>query len=226
MRWLVFRGTLRRLYAPGGCLEKIRIYPFGSKTAENAKPKVLITKMKTGKQLYTRGGDKGETSLYGAGRVPKDSVRVDAYGTIDELNSCVGLSLSLCKSKALSKQLRRIQGELFVAGADLASTGKARVPRITRADTERLEGEIDDLQGELPRLTSFILPGGTQLSASLHLARSVCRRAERRVVALSRDEKVNSEMVPYLNRLSTYLFNVARYANSLEKVKDEVWKRG
>jgi len=176
--------------------------------------------------LYTRGGDKGETSLYGAGRVPKDSVRVDAYGTIDELNSCVGLSLSLCKSKALSKQLRRIQGELFVAGADLASTGKARVPRITRADTERLEGEIDDLQGELPRLTSFILPGGTQLSASLHLARSVCRRAERRVVALSRDEKVNSEMVPYLNRLSTYLFNVARYANSLEKVKDEVWKRG
>jgi cob(I)alamin adenosyltransferase len=179
--------------------------------------------------LYTRGGDKGETSLYGAGRVAKDSPRVDAYGTIDELNCCIGVALSCCKHKEVSKPLKRVQAELFTAGADLATDLAAktadRVPRIQKKDTERLEKMVDELQGRLPRLTSFILPGGSQLSSSLHLARAVCRRAERRVVTLSRAEKINPEMVPYLNRLSTYLFNMARYANVLEGVEDEAWKQ-
>jgi cob(I)alamin adenosyltransferase len=179
--------------------------------------------------LYTRGGDKGETSLYGAARVAKDSLRVEAYGTIDELNSAIGAAVAACGHKEISKPLKRIQAELFAAGADLATElagkGRTAVPRIERKDTERLERMVDELQEKLPRLTSFILPGGSQLSASLHLARAVCRRAERRVVALRRAEKINPEMVPYLNRLSTYLFNAARYANVLEGVKDEVWKR-
>jgi cob(I)alamin adenosyltransferase len=179
--------------------------------------------------LYTRGGDKGETSLYGAGRVPKDSQRVEAYGTIDELNSCIGVALATCKKKEISKPLKRVQAELFTAGADLAAElpgkGGARVPRIERRDTERLEKMVDELQRRLPRLTSFILPGGSQTSSLLHLSRAVCRRAERRIVTLSGAEKINPEMVPYFNRLSTYLFNLARYANVLEGVEEEAWTR-
>ena len=179
--------------------------------------------------MYTRGGDKGETGLYGAARVAKDSLRVDAYGTIDELNSCIGAAVAVCRHDEVSKPLKRVQAQLFTAGADLAtefaSKGGARVPRIRKKDTERLERMVDELQAKLPRLTSFILPGGSQLAASLHLARAVCRRTERRVVALGRAEKINPEMVPYLNRLSTYLFNAARYANVLEGVEDEAWKR-
>jgi cob(I)alamin adenosyltransferase len=179
--------------------------------------------------LYTRGGDKGETSLYGPNRVPKDSPRVDAYGTIDELNCCIGVALAGCRHKEISKPLKRVQADLFTAGADLATEfspkAMARVPRITKKETERLERTVDELQGKLPKLTTFILPGGSQLSSSLQLARAVCRRAERKVVSLGRTEKINPEMVPYLNRLSTCLFNMARYANVLEGVKDEVWKR-
>jgi cob(I)alamin adenosyltransferase len=179
--------------------------------------------------LYTRGGDRGETSLYGAARVPKESPRVEAYGAIDELNSCIGVAVASCRHDEISKPLKQIQSELFTAGADLATEfgakGGARVPRIAKQDTERLEKMVDELQGKVPRLTSFILPGGSNLSSLLHLARAVCRRAERRVVSLSRAEKINPEMIPYLNRLSTYLFNLARYANVLEGVKDEPWER-
>ncbi len=180
--------------------------------------------------MYTRGGDDGKTSLYGARRVPKDSLRVDAYGTIDELNSCIGVALAACRREEISKPLKRIQAELFTAGADLATTELtekrgSRVPRIEKKDTERLERMVDELQGKLPRLTGFILPGGSQLSSLLHLARAVCRRAERRIVALGSAEKINPEMVPYFNRLSTYLFNLARYANALEGVEDEDWRK-
>ena len=179
--------------------------------------------------MYTRVGDDGKTSLYGSTRVPKDSARVEAYGTVDELNSCLGAAVSSSVHKEISDELRWIQGRLFVVGADLASERlrggqSARVPRIQRRDVERLETMVDRFQAKLPRLTRFILPGGSQLSASLHVSRSVCRRAERRVVALSAKEEINPELVPFLNRLSTYLFNAARYANALENVKDEVWE--
>jgi cob(I)alamin adenosyltransferase len=178
--------------------------------------------------LYTRGGDKGETSLYGASRVAKDSLRVVAYGTIDELNSSIGVALAACEHEEIGGPLKRIQAELFVAGADLAAElsakGGARVPRIEKKDTQQLEKMIDELQAKLPKLTSFILPGGSKLSSALHVSRAVCRRAERSVVTLARAEKINPEMVPYLNRLSTYLFNLARRANVLEGHEDEVWK--
>lgn len=178
--------------------------------------------------LYTRGGDRGETGLYGSKRVGKDSPRVEAYGNIDELNSCLGLAASVAEEHAsIAEELKWIQGRLFVAGADLASDtedGARKVPRIAADDTRKLESSIDAMQGSLPRLVNFILPGGSPLSSHLHLARSVCRRAERSVVALSRTEKVNPELIPFLNRLSTYLFNAARHANVLDGMKDEVWR--
>jgi cob(I)alamin adenosyltransferase len=176
--------------------------------------------------LYTRGGDKGETGLYGSARVKKESPRVEAYGTIDELNSCVGVAVSVCSHEEISRMLKGIQATLLTAGADLATDlerENARVPRITKEDTEQLEHVVDSLQEKLPRLKAFILPGGSQLSAMLHLARAICRRAERRVVALGRSEKINPEMMPFLNRLSTCLFNLARYANVLEGASDETW---
>jgi cob(I)alamin adenosyltransferase len=180
--------------------------------------------------LYTRGGDAGETGLYGSKRVGKESPRVAAYGTVDELNSCVGLAVSVSSHPEISNNLKWIQGRLFVTGADLAAElGEGqqsdRVPRIGKEDTERLEKMIDALQPKLPRLTSFILPGGSVLSAQLHVARSVCRRGERSVVALAKAEKVNPQLIPFLNRLSTYLFNAARYANLLEGKQDEVWRK-
>jgi cob(I)alamin adenosyltransferase len=181
--------------------------------------------------LYTRGGDSGETGLYGSRRVGKDSQRVEAYGNIDELNSCLGVAVSVSRHPEISQELKWVQTRLFVAGADLASDSSEgrpaeKVPRIGKQDTERLERLIDSMQLKLPRLVNFILPGGSPLSAQLHLARSVCRRAERSVVALAKMESVNPEMVPFLNRLSTYLFNAARQSNLLDGTEDEVWRNG
>ena len=178
--------------------------------------------------MYTRGGDRGETGLYGSKRVRKDSDRVEAYGTVDELNSFVGLAVAAGSDAEFAADLKWVQGKLFVVVAGLASevsskTGN-RVPRVAKEDTVRLEKMIDALQPKLKRLTNFILPGGSVLSAHLHVARSVCRRAERAVVFLSKTEEVDPEVIPFLNRLSTYLFNLARYANALEGRPDEVWK--
>ncbi len=180
--------------------------------------------------MYTKGGDKGDTGLFGAKRVPKDSVRIEAYGTVDELNSCLGVAISFCEKPEIVTQLKSIQDLLFVAGGDLAAElpkGRTseRVPRIVSEDTQRLERQVDELQAKLPRLTNFILPGGSCTASQLHLARAICRRAERRVVALNRLEAINPELIPFLNRLSTYLFNLARYANVSEGIDDEVWKR-
>jgi len=180
--------------------------------------------------VYTRGGDKGDTGLFGAKRVPKDSTRIEAYGTVDELNSCLGVAISVCEKTEIVGELKSIQNLLFVAGGDLAAElpkdrTSDRVPRIGSGDTQRLERQVDELQAKLPRLTNFILPGGGRTSSQLHLARAICRRAERRVVALNRLEVINPELIPFLNRLSTYLFNLARYANASEGVSDEVWKR-
>ena len=180
--------------------------------------------------MYTRRGDGGETSLFGSKRVSKDSSRVEAYGSIDELNSCIGVARSFLSGRdELSDTLKRIQGLLFVAGADLstelASRGRGEeVPRIKEKDTKWLEDENDELLKKLPSLNSFILPGGGQIAASLHLARSICRRAERRIVTVGKADAINPELLPFINRLSTVLFNLARYCNLAEGREEEAWR--
>jgi cob(I)alamin adenosyltransferase len=158
--------------------------------------------------------------------VPKDDPRVEAYGTIDELNSILGVVVAGSKAAALKKSLREIQRLLFVAGGDAATSldGSQRVRRISPSDTSRLEQMTDELAKKLPTLSNFILPGGNPTGAALHLARSVCRRAERRIVTASKAEKMNPELIPFFNRLSSYLFNLSRWANKRAGEKEDVWK--
>jgi cob(I)alamin adenosyltransferase len=178
-------------------------------------------------RIYTRGGDQGETSLGDGTRVPKDSLRVEAFGTVDEANAAIGLARVHASGGSLD-MLARIQHDLFDLGADLCTPeagkrGEAAL-RIVAAQTERLEREIDDMNTDLPPLDSFILPGGTPLAAALHLARTITRRAERFVVALALVEKVNPEAVKYLNRLSDHLFVLSRVAN--REAGDILWQPG
>ena len=175
--------------------------------------------------LYTRRGDKGETSLYGSRRVSKDSLLVEAYGTVDELNSYLGVVLSDCRDSMTTKSLRSVQSMLFVAGADLSSDPtKPGVPRVTAEHTRAIEELTDSAIKRLPTLRNFILPGGTRLASELQYARTICRRAERRVVAASKSENVNPETIAFLNRLSSYLFNLSRLANTKSHKKEVVWK--
>ncbi len=178
--------------------------------------------------MYTRRGDKGETSLYGPRRVGKDSPRVEAYGAVDELNSLLGLAVSDSKEPKIIDELTAIQRMLFVAGADLAAELESPpgVPRITHDHTASVERMTDGVLRGLPPLGNFILPGGTRVAAELQLARAVCRRAERRIVAVSRAESINQELLPFFNRLSTYLFNLARAANFGAGRKEETWSAG
>jgi cob(I)alamin adenosyltransferase len=176
--------------------------------------------------MYTRRGDRGETSLYGPRRVKKDSPRVEAYGTIDELNSLIGVVIAETEEKKVASDLKRVQRMLFVAGADSAAEleRSAKVPRISAAETATLEKMTDDLLAELPVLQNFVLPGGNPAAARLQLARAVCRRAERRLVTASRKEAMNGELLPFFNRLSSYLFNLARWVNLKSGGREEVWK--
>lgn len=158
-------------------------------------------------------------------RVGKDSPRIEAYGTVDELNSLLGVVISESKRATMIAELREVQKMLFVAGADLASPAgsTADVPRITRDHTVAIEKMTDAILKRLPRLRNFILPGGTRVAAELQLARAVCRRAERKVVAASRSEEINKELLPFFNRLSSYLFNLARAANRDAGKKESTW---
>jgi cob(I)alamin adenosyltransferase len=176
--------------------------------------------------MYTRKGDTGKTSLYGPKRVPKDDPRVEAYGTIDELNSLLGVIISGSKVKGLASSLEEIQRLLFVAGGDAASEANTslKVPRISEADTEKLEKLTDEILSKLPRLNNFILPGGTRTGAEIQLARAVCRRAERRLLTASRMYEMNPALIPFFNRLSSYLFNLARLENKRAGKMEEVWK--
>jgi len=187
-------------------------------------------------RIYTKTGDDGTTSLGDGRRVRKDAARIEAYGTVDELNSILGLALRAGLEGDGAALLRAIQNDLFDLGADLCvpevgrrgRPGRAsgRPPlRITEEQTRRLERAIDRINAPLEVLRSFVLPGGTPASAWLHLARTVCRRAERRVVALARREKVNRQAIVYLNRLSDLLFVMARSANDGGR-EDILWVPG
>ena len=179
-------------------------------------------------RIYTRGGDKGETSLGSGKRVAKHSRRVAAYGTVDEANAAVGMA-RLHTDGETDAMLARIQNDLFDLGADLSTPeggGGAKGPlRILGAQVERLEHEIDAMNAELQPLDSFILPGGTELAAALHVARTVVRRAERLAVALADRETINPEAIKYLNRLSDHLFVLARTAND-KGLSDVLWRPG
>ena len=178
-------------------------------------------------KIYTRSGDGGETSLYGGQRVLKDALRVQTYGTVDECNAALGLARTQIADAEISGTLVRIQGELFEVGADLA-TPQARgetVPRVRADETARLEGEIDRFEAELDPLRHFILPGGSPGGAALHLARAICRRAERHLVSLEQAEELNPEVARYLNRLSDHLFVLARLANHRAGAPEVLWER-
>jgi cob(I)alamin adenosyltransferase len=173
-------------------------------------------------KIYTRTGDKGETSLFGGARVPKNDPRIEAYGTIDELSSHLGVARAAWPASPIDALLQQAQNDLFEIGAHLASPGTSRFPGVDPARIAELETAIDEMEGELAPLKTFILPGGTLAAAQLHVARTVCRRAERLVVALGSDE---AGVVTYLNRLSDYLFVAARFANKRQGVEDVPWKR-
>jgi cob(I)alamin adenosyltransferase len=178
-------------------------------------------------KIYTRRGDSGQTSLSGGQRVPKNSLRVSAYGTVDELNSCLGVALAGGLSERLGAVLPSIQNELFHLGADLSfleeDKAKYPIPQIEARHIESLERMIDELMAIVGPLKNFILPGGSLGSAHLHLARTICRRAERDVIALANEEAVGPFVIQYLNRLSDALFVMARYENFVRGVPEPIW---
>ncbi len=178
-------------------------------------------------RVYTRTGDDGTTGLGGGQRVPKDSLRIAAYGTVDELNSHVGAAVAAGVNEALAGPLAGIQNALFHLGSDLCilqeEKAKMPVPQIEQRHVDGLEALMDRLSEELPPLENFILPGGCPAAAQLHVARTVCRRAERLVLALSRKEAVGPFTVKYLNRLSDALFVMARHENKRRGVPDVLW---
>ncbi len=182
-------------------------------------------------KIYTRTGDKGQTSLFGGKRVAKDDIRVEAYGTVDELNSAIGLAIAFVLSSkyqvlSIEKGLTKIRSDLFLIGYCLANTKYIiQNTKYLKLRVEELEKIIDKLTEKLPGLHNFILPGGGRAGASLHFARTICRRAERRVVSLSKKEKVALEILIYLNRLSDLLFTMARFVNFKEKRKEIIWRK-
>lgn len=180
-------------------------------------------------KIYTRTGDEGDTGLFGGGRVPKDNARVAAYGEVDELNSTIGLARATPPADLHDALLEGIQRDLFSIGGHLATPDPGKVRKALEKATlgdERvamMEARIDEMDTELPPLTAFVLPGGTPKAAALHLARTVCRRAERAVVGLARDEEIPSQFIVYLNRLSDLLFAMARHANLRAGRPDQIW---
>lgn len=178
-------------------------------------------------KIYTKFGDTGETALYGGTRVGKDAPRIEAIGTVDELNAYVGYAQTLIDDRDLSELIARIQNHLFAVGADLATpTTHKKAPelRISEDFTTEMETAIDTLSAELPPLKNFILPGGCAAGAILHIARVVCRRSERRVVHLASETEINPEIVRSLNRLSDLLFVLARTVNCRAETSEPIWE--
>lgn len=183
-------------------------------------------------KIYTKTGDKGETALYGGTRVSKASARVEAYGTIDELNAFIGIAKSHIDDSDCLKQLAEIQYDLFTLGSEAATpidkvylaNGKSRLPvTIKEEDISKLEVWMDKMDESLEPLQFFILPGGGKAATFLHAARTICRRAERGMVFLNETEEVRPELIKYLNRLSDYLFVLARYVSMLDNEQEEYW---
>ncbi len=178
-------------------------------------------------RVYTRQGDDGRTQIVSGERVWKDSVRVEAYGEVDELNSLIGFARSYVGDKRADSILREVQNDLFKVGSDLATPMTfERAVRVSPDMVEKLEKWIDELNSTLEPLRDFILPSGSKAGALLHYARTVCRRAERRVVSLMKEEEVNPSALKYINRLSDLLFVMARYVNRLDGEKEDLvqWK--
>lgn len=182
-------------------------------------------------RIYTKRGDGGQTNLVGGQSVPKDALRIETYGTVDELNAVVGLACVSAgerpETARLAAILKRIQHELFNLGSILATLPAdvhPKQPRVTEADIEQLEREIDEMNEALPALRSFVLPGGFRLNAELHVARTVCRRAERIAVALARQEETSPETVRYLNRLSDAMFVHSRWAAHVLGEAEVLWQ--
>ena len=179
-------------------------------------------------RIYTRTGDQGETALFGGGRVAKSNVRVEAYGSVDELNSVLGWAMTQLEAGLLTR-LEQVQADLFTIGAILATPEertrgrKPSIPSLREERVKDLELWIDEMEAELPELRTFILPGGSPGGAAVHVARTVCRRAERRVVALSTEESIQTVIVTYLNRLSDLLFVLARSVNQKTSVPERAW---
>lgn len=183
-------------------------------------------------KLYTKTGDDGSTGLFGSQRVQKDDPRIVAFGSVDELNACVGLAAAGCNKDnefetALIEMLGKLQSQLFTLGADLAtvpgSKHEDKITRIGESDIALLESWIDEIDAGNEPMKNFVLPGGTEVAARLHLARTVCRRAERDVITLSRNQSVSEHVRIYLNRLSDLLFALARRANKEAGVADIPW---
>jgi len=178
-------------------------------------------------KIYTKTGDSGETGLLGGARIAKHSARIAAIGDVDELNAAIGVVRTLCTNRQLDETLQRTQAWLFDLGGELACPpdGKFELKDIGASQIEYLERSMDDLTRELPELKNFILPGGSPMAAQLHFARSVCRRAERSILALDESETIRSDVKVFMNRLSDWLFTAARTANRLENVEDVPWSR-
>ena len=180
-------------------------------------------------RIYTKTGDDGTTGLFGGSRVPKDDLRIEAYGTVDELNAFIG---KLAENPELAKHLeffREIQSDLFLIGSHLATADekmREKLPQFDSEATRRFETWMDQVSADLPDLKNFLLPGGHISVADAHIARAVCRRAERRVVSLAREAKVEKSLIIYLNRLSDLLFTTARMLSNLTKTEEIAWRVG
>lgn len=178
-------------------------------------------------KIYTKTGDDGTTALFDGTRVNKDNPRVVLYGEIDELNSTIGVAISFLKHEVLMKRLLQVQKDLFALGARLANPKDKKQKTKSDFDEKKiswLEKEIDEMQGDLPPMTGFILPGGTHVASLLHVSRTICRRIERCLVSTKQKENLNDVELKYINRLSDYLFVAARHANYLEGQKDIPWE--
>lgn len=178
-------------------------------------------------KVYTKKGDSGKTSLIGGTRVPKHHIRIEAYGTIDELNSYIGLLRDYPETEQFSDFLKNIQIELFNLGALLASDpgkSKMQLPEIEIGEIERLEKSIDEMDLQLPELKNFVLPGGTLANSTAHVARSICRRAERHIVQLDEYSPVDPLILQYINRLSDWLFVFSRWINFSQNIEEVLWE--